>query len=48
MATGLISVPTRYLHTASEVLSTDDVDAAVAILTRFARDLDDKADFRLN
>jgi endoglucanase len=43
MATGLISIPTRYLHTASEVLSLDDVDAAVAILTRFVRDLDESA-----
>lgn len=44
MATGLISVPTRYLHTASEVLSLDDVDAAVAILTRFVSDLDEDVD----
>lgn len=39
MACGLISVPTRYLHTASETLSTDDVDGAVALLARFVRDL---------
>jgi endoglucanase len=39
MATGLVSIPTRYLHTASEVLSTDDVDGAVAILTRFVLDM---------
>lgn len=44
MATGLISVPTRYLHTSSETLSLDDVDATVAILTRFVQDLDDTAD----
>lgn len=44
VATGLISVPTRYLHTASEVLSTDDVDAAVRILTRFVQDLDGPVD----
>lgn len=44
MATGLISIPTRYLHTASEVLSTDDVDACVAIMTRFVQDLDGNAD----
>jgi endoglucanase len=40
MAVGILSVPTRYLHTASEVCSLDDVDGAVAILTRFVRDLD--------
>lgn len=44
MATGLISIPTRYLHTASEVLSTDDVDACVAIMTRFVQDLDENVD----
>jgi endoglucanase len=44
MATGILSVPTRYLHTSSEVLSLDDVDAAVKILTRFVRDLDESAD----
>jgi endoglucanase len=44
MATGLISIPTRYLHTASELLSTDDVDACVAVMTRFVRDLSDDAD----
>jgi endoglucanase len=47
MATALISVPTRYLHTASEILSIDDVDAAVAILTRFVQDLDGSVDFSL-
>jgi len=37
-------VPTRYLHTASEVLSLDDVDASVAILTRFISQLDSEVD----
>ncbi|HZU13571.1 MAG TPA: M42 family metallopeptidase [Chloroflexota bacterium] len=45
VATGLMSVPTRYLHTNSELLSTDDVDAAVAILTRFVQDLGSDSDF---
>jgi endoglucanase len=39
MAVGIVSVPTRYLHTASEVLSLDDVDATVALLTRFTAEL---------
>ncbi len=39
MATGLVSVPTRYLHTSSEIISLDDVDATVAVLTRFILDL---------
>lgn len=40
MATGLVSVATRYLHTSSEILSLDDVDATVALLTRFVLDLE--------
>jgi endoglucanase len=47
MATGLISIPTRYLHTASEVASLDDIDAAVVVLSRFVQDLDGNADFQL-
>lgn len=42
MATGLVSIPTRYLHTASEILSLDDLDACVSLLTRFVLDLDDQ------
>ncbi len=39
MAIGILSVPTRYLHTSSELASLDDIDATVAILTRFVHDL---------
>jgi tetrahedral aminopeptidase len=39
MATALISIATRYAHTASEIVSIDDVDGCVTILTRFIRDL---------
>ena len=41
MATGLISVPTRYLHTASELASLEDIDRAVALLVRFISDLEE-------
>ncbi|HZU14018.1 MAG TPA: M20/M25/M40 family metallo-hydrolase [Chloroflexota bacterium] len=44
MATGLISIPTRYLHTASEVASLEDIDACVRLLTRFVSDLTADAD----
>jgi endoglucanase len=44
MATGLISVPLRYMHTSSEVISLDDVDKAVALLARFVRDIDQSVD----
>lgn len=46
MAVGIVSVPTRYLHTASEVASLDDIDAAVALLTRFTADLHGGVDLR--
>jgi len=39
MAVGVLSVPTRYLHTASEVLSLTDVDGAIRVLTRFVSEL---------
>jgi putative aminopeptidase FrvX len=34
--TGLISVPTRYLHTPSELCSLDDVESIVRLVTAFA------------
>ena len=44
MAVGLLSVPLRYMHTASEVISLEDVDASVRLVTRFVRDLDESVD----
>lgn len=44
MAVGIVSVPTRYLHSASEVASLDDIDGAVTVLTRFVRDLEGPID----
>lgn len=43
--TGLVSVPLRYMHTPTEVVSLDDLDATVKLLARFARDLDEDACF---
>jgi endoglucanase len=45
MATGLISIPLRYLHTSSEIISLDDVDKAVALLTRFVQTVDATVDW---
>jgi endoglucanase len=42
---GLISIALRYMHTPTEVLALEDLDHAVAILTRFVLDLDDTVDF---
>lgn len=43
--TGLISVPLRYMHTPTEVVNLNDVEAAVRLITRFALDLDADATF---
>jgi endoglucanase len=37
--TGLVSVPTRYIHTPTELLSLDDVENAVRLLVAFAHRL---------
>lgn len=43
-ATALVSVPLRYMHTQSEVLSLRDVEAAIRLLTRFVLDLEAQTD----
>ncbi|PNV66383.1 peptidase M42 [Rubneribacter badeniensis] len=45
IATGLVSVPLRYMHTPTEVVCLDDLDATVDLIVRFARDLDEGACF---
>lgn len=40
VATGLISVPLRYMHTPSEIVDLDDVEACVKLLVEFALDLE--------
>jgi endoglucanase len=44
-AAALLSVPLRYMHTPTEVLSLSDLEAAVRLLTRFVIDLDPATDF---
>ena len=43
--TGLVSIPLRYMHTPTEVISLDDVSATVRLITRFALDLDEAEGF---
>jgi endoglucanase len=39
VATGLVSVPLRYMHSPVEVVQLDDIEAAIALLVAFAKSL---------
>lgn len=44
VATGLVSIPLRYMHTPSEVVDLEDVERCVKLLVEFAKGLD-KGDY---
>jgi len=41
VATGLVSVPNRYMHSAVETVSLDDVDRTADLLAAFVRNIDE-------
>ncbi len=45
VATGLVAVPNRYMHSAVETISLDDLDRAADLLAAFARELSPDDDF---
>lgn len=45
VATGLVSIATRYLHTPTELVSLDDVEASARLVAAFARRLEPGIDF---
>jgi putative aminopeptidase FrvX len=45
VAAGLISVPNRYMHSAVEMISLDDIDQAADLLAEFALGIEADADF---
>jgi endoglucanase len=45
VAAGLISVPNRYMHSAVEMISLDDIDQSAELLAEFATALEADADF---
>lgn len=45
VATGLLAIPNRYMHSAVEVISLDDIDAAAQLLALFAQALSGEDDF---
>ena len=45
VATGLVAIPNRYMHSAVEMISLDDIDAAADLLAAFAAGLAGDEDF---
>jgi endoglucanase len=45
VAAGLISVPNRYMHSAVEMISLDDIDQCADLLAEFALGIEAKSDF---
>ena len=45
VATGLVSIPNRYMHSAVETISLDDIDNVAQLLTLFAQSLTPKCNF---
>lgn len=45
VATSVISVPNRYMHSPNEVVSLDDVDATIKLIAAFCRGIRDEDDF---
>lgn len=41
VATGILSIPNRYIHTPSEMVSLTDIEGAVTLLTQFCKMIDD-------
>src|SRR5437016_2337942 len=46
VATGLVAIPNRYMHSAVEMISLDDIDRAADLLAAFVTSLTGEEDFR--
>jgi endoglucanase len=46
VATGLVSIPNRYMHSPSEVVSLKDLDAASTLIAAYVRTVTAETDFR--
>lgn len=46
VATGLVSVPNRYMHSPNEMVALDDLDRAADLLAAFVRRVQESTDFR--
>lgn len=45
VATGVVSIPNRYMHTPNEIISLKDLDETVKLLAKFVELIDDDTDF---
>lgn len=45
VATGLVSIPNRYMHSPNELVSLDDVDKTCTLLAEVCREVNTKTDF---
>ena len=45
-ATGVVSIPTRYMHSPNETIALKDLEACAALLAEFVRQIDETTDFR--
>jgi putative aminopeptidase FrvX len=45
VATGVVSVPNRYMHSPNEIVSLEDLDSCARLIAGFIRGLDSQSDF---
>jgi putative aminopeptidase FrvX len=45
-ATGLVSIPARYMHSPNELASLRDIEQATRVLAEFVKTIDSRSDFR--
>ena len=45
-ATGLVSIPNRYMHSPNEIVSLSDLESAARVITEFVRTVNAESDFR--
>lgn len=45
-ATGIVSIPNRYMHSPNEVVSLSDLDAAARLIAEYVSSIDESSDFR--
>jgi endoglucanase len=45
VATALVSIPNRYMHSPNEMVSLEDVERTAELIAEVCRDINDKTDF---